>query len=46
MQDKISRLLKKEVPAEMSRKQAFLATLATFGVFIGVLAFIDWLTGR
>ena len=46
MPDKISRWLKKEVPAEMNRKQALLATLATVGVMFGFIAFVDWLTRR
>ena len=46
MLDKVSRWLKKEVPAKMTRKQAILVTVATFGVFIGFLAFIDWLSSR
>ena len=46
MPDKIKRLLKKEIPAQMSRKQAALATLATAVVFFSFLALVDWLSKR
>jgi len=36
--------LKKEIKLPLSRKQALLATLATAGVFFGILALVGKLT--